>query len=150
MKYLLPLIFIAFSCSSPEQPVQQKSDYLDYSSRDDRLTGGVRLIPIETASGTFNVWTKRVGNNPKMKVLLLHGGPGATHEYFECADSYLPEAEIEYYYYDQLESFYSDQPSDSTLWSVERYVDEVEQVRQALGLNANNFYLLGHITFPYC
>jgi proline iminopeptidase len=79
-----------------------------------------------------------------MKILLLPGGPGATHEYFECFDSYLPNAGIEYYYYDQLESFYSDQPSDSTLWSVDRYVEEVEQVRIALGLDNTNFYLLGH------
>ena len=43
----------------------------------------------------------------------------------------------------QLESYYSDQPNDSTLWTVERYVDEVEQVRTALGLNKDNFYLYG-------
>src|SRR6266850_5955262 len=49
------------------------SAYLDYSSRDDRLTGGVKLIPITTPKGPFKVWTKRVGNKPRMKVLLLHG-----------------------------------------------------------------------------
>lgn len=102
------------------------------------------MIPIKTPAGEFKVWTKRVGNNPTMKVLLLHGGPGATHEYFESFDSFLPQAEIEYYYYDQLESAYSDQPADSTLWDLDRYVDEVEQVRKALGLDKNNFYLLGH------
>lgn len=102
------------------------------------------MIPIKTSVGDFKVWTKRVGNNPTMKVLLLHGGPGATHEYFECFDSYFPSAEIEYYYYDQLESAYSDQPSDKRLWSIDRFVDEVEQVRKALGLNKDNFYLLGH------
>ena len=124
-------------------PVVEKSPYLDYSNYDDKLSGGVKMIPIQTTSGEFKVWTKRVGNNPNMKVLLLHGGPGATHEYFEIFDSYFPNAEIEYYYYDQLESAYSDQPNDSTLWSVDRYVDEVEQVRKALGLNADNFYILG-------
>ena len=102
------------------------------------------MIPIKTPSGNFNVWTKRVGNNPTMKVLLLHGGPGATHEYFECFDSYFPNAEIEYYYYDQLESAYSDQPSDKSLWDIDRFVDEVEQVRKALKLDSSNFYLLGH------
>ena len=78
--------------------------------RDDILSGGVRLIPIATAHGTFRVWTKRVGSHPSAKVLLLHGGPGATHEYFEAFDSWLPGAGIEYYYYDQLGSAYSDQP----------------------------------------
>ena len=89
------------------------------------------------------MWTKRVGNNPRVKVLLLHGGPGATHEYFEAFDSYFPAAGIEYYYYDQLGSFYSDQPDEPELWDVPRFVEEVEQVRSALGLDRGNFYLLG-------
>jgi proline iminopeptidase len=118
--------------------------YLDNSGRSDRLSGGVRLIPIETPRGRFNVWTKRVGNNPRIKLLLLHGGPGCTHEYFEAADSYLPAAGIEYYYYDQLGSYYSDQPEHDDLWDLPRFVDEVEQVRVALGLGAENFFLLGH------
>ncbi len=146
----LALIFSLFlilqSCSNNPKPNNnndKESSYLDYSNRDDKLSGGVKMIPIQTSSGEFKVWTKRVGNNPTIKVLLLHGGPGATHEYFEVFDSYFPNAEIEYYYYDQLESAYSDQPNDSSLWTVERYVDEVEQVRKALGLNSDNFYLLG-------
>ncbi len=117
--------------------------YLDNTGRDDLLSGGVKMIPIETPKGTFKVWTKRTGNSPTMKLLLLHGGPGATHEYFEVFDSYLPAAGIEYYYYDQLGSFYSDQPDDPDLWDIPRFVDEVEQVRQALGLDKDNFYLLG-------
>jgi proline iminopeptidase len=118
--------------------------YFDNTGRDDVLSGGVKLIPIETPKGTFRVWTKRVGNHPTVKLLLLHGGPGATHEYWEACDSYLPAAGIEYYYYDQLGSFYSDQPNDSDLVELSRYVEEVEQVRQALRLDQNNFFLLGH------
>ncbi len=76
--------------------------------------------------------------------MLLHGGPGATHEYFETADSYFPGAGIEYYYYDQLGSGNSDNPEDTALWNIERFVSEVEQVRIALGLDASNFVLLGH------
>ncbi len=97
-----------------------------------------------TPQGTFRVWTKRVGNNPRIRVLLLHGGPGATHEYFEAFDSYFPGAGIEYYYYDQLGSAFSDQPDDPGLWETPRFVEEVEQVRRALGLDATSFYLLGH------
>jgi proline iminopeptidase len=119
------------------------SDYLDDTGRDDILGGGARLIPIDTPKGTFRVWTKRVGNAPTMRLLLLHGGPGATHEYFEAFDSDLPAAGIEYYYYDQLGSFYSDQPDEPELWEIPRFVDEVEQVRQALGLDRDNFFLLG-------
>lgn len=123
--------------------------YFDHARPGEVLDGGVRMIPISTPKGTFRVWTKRVGNNPKLAVLLLHGGPGATHEYFEAFDSFLPQAGIEYIYYDQLGSAYSDQPTaekggDDSLWTIDRYVDEVEQVRKALHLDKNNFCVLGH------
>lgn len=119
-------------------------EYLDYSGRDDVLSGGVRMVPIETPVGQFKVWTKRIGNNPALRVLILHGGPGATHEYLEASDSYLPPAGIEYYHYDQLGSAFSDQPDDSSLWELDRFVDEVEQVRQALALERDSFVLYGH------
>jgi proline iminopeptidase len=118
--------------------------YLDNSGRDDVLSGGSRMIGIDTPSGPHRVWVKRTGNNPALRVLLLHGGPGATHEYLEACDSYLPGADIEYYYYDQLGSGRSDQPEDPSLWDLDRFVDEVEQVRQALGLGPDNFVLYGH------
>ncbi|MCL4147965.1 UNVERIFIED_CONTAM: hypothetical protein GTU68_027423 [Idotea baltica] len=101
------------------------------------------MIPISTPKGEFKVWTKRVGNNPTMKVLLLHGGPGMTHEIYECFDGYFPQEQIEYYYYDQLGSYYSDQPDDLSLWELPRFVEEVEQVRIALGLDKDNFFLYG-------
>ena len=118
--------------------------YLDNTGRDDILSGGVRMIPVQTPKGTFRVWTKRVGNSPTMKVLLLHGGPGGTHECFEAFDSYFPAAGIEYYFYDQLGSYYSDQPDEPDLWEAPRFVEEVEQVRRSLGLDGDNFYLYGH------
>jgi len=118
--------------------------YYDRTNRPDAVAGGVRVIPITTPLGPFNVWTKRTGNNPSLKVLLLHGGPGATHDYFEAFDSFLPAAGIEYYYYDQLGSGRSDNPADSSLWDLNRFVDEVEQVRTALELGPGNFVLLGH------
>jgi proline iminopeptidase len=119
------------------------SSYLDPSGRDDVLSGGARRIPISTPAGEHRVWVKRVGNNPARQLLLLHGGPGATHEYLEACDSYLPGAGIEYYYYDQLGSGFSDQPDEPSLWDVDRFVDEVEQVRQALGLDRDSFILYG-------
>jgi len=117
--------------------------YLDSSGRVDRLSGGARRILVDTPAGRFHVWTKRVGNNPDLKVLLLHGGSGTTHEYLEACDSYLPGAGIEFYYYDQLGSGFSEQPDDPSLWQLERFVDEVEQVRIALELGPDNFVLYG-------
>ncbi|MGH8111857.1 MAG: proline iminopeptidase-family hydrolase [Rhodanobacteraceae bacterium] len=110
----------------------------------DAWSGGARLIPVETPHGIFNVWTKRCGDHPRVKLLLLHGGPGCTSEYFECFDSYLPRAGVEYYYYDQLGSGRSSQPDIPELWETARFVDEVEQVRKWLGLDHENFFLLGH------
>ena len=140
-KILFLLSLLTISCG---QNLDSTNKYLDYSSRDDKLSGGVKMIEIETPSGKFNVWTKRVGNNPTKKVLLLHGGPGANHEYFQAIDSYFPKESIEYYYYDQLGSSFSDKPKDQSLWTIDRFVDEVEQVRLALGLDENNFIILGH------
>jgi proline iminopeptidase len=76
--------------------------------------------------------------------LLLHGGPAMTHEYMEVFESFFPKEGFEFIEYDQLGSYYSDQPKDSSLWTTERFVEEVEQVRTALGLDSNNFYLLGN------
>lgn len=146
--FLLAVLLAAAGVAAAQQampPPRATTGYFDNSGRDDVLSGGVRMIPIHTPSGDFRVWTKRVGNNPTIKVLLLHGGPGATHEYFEAFDSWLPGAGIEYYYYDQLGSAYSDQPGDmAPLLSIDRYVDEVEQVRQALHLDRDDFCVLGH------
>jgi proline iminopeptidase len=50
----------------------------------------LRLIQVSTPSGTVKEWTGRVGNNPRIRMLLLHGGSGATHDYFEAFDSYFP------------------------------------------------------------
>jgi proline iminopeptidase len=100
-------------------------------------TGGSRLVML--AEG-HRVWTKKIGHSP-IKVLLLHGGPGADHQYFECFESFLPQNGIEFYYYDQLDSTNSDKPGDPALWTLERFREEVEQVRQQLGLE--NFYLYG-------
>src|SRR6478672_756529 len=100
-------------------------------------TAGIRMI---TVDGKYKVWTKKVGAG-KIKVLTLHGGPGVTHEYFECFEDFLPQAGVEFYYYDQLGSFYSDQPDDKSLWTIDRFREEVEQVRKALGLE--DFYLYG-------
>lgn len=137
-------MLILFGCTNNSgSDLSGSVNYLDNTGRDDVLSGGVRMIPVETPKGTFRVWTKRVGNNPTIKVLLLHGGPGFTHEYLEAFDSYFPAARIEYYYYDQLGSYYSDQPQDPDLVNLPRFVEEVEQVRQALGLGKENFYLYG-------
>src|SRR3954464_11508178 len=104
------------------------ASHFDASTWDPRdvISGGSRLVPISTPAGEFRVWTKRGGNNPDGKVLRLRGGPGATDELYECFATWFPGAGIEYYYYDQLGSFRSDQPDEPQLWDLARFVGEVE------------------------
>ena len=148
MKYLaLLFLCLAIGCN-PSEKIDSSiaiktSEYLDNTGKEDQFMGGIKMVDVNTPKGDFKVWTKRVGNNPTMKVLLLHGGPGMTHEIYECFDGYFPQENIEYYYYDQLGSYYSDQPKDLSLWDLPRFVEEVEQVRKALGLDKDNFYLFG-------
>lgn len=143
-KNLLYIILIlTLVCCKKNNADLVKENYLDFSKRDDQWTGGIKMIPIKTPKGNFKVWTKRIGNNPTIKVLLLHGGPGLTHELYESFEGYFPQESIEFIYYDQLGSYYSDQPKDKSLWTNERFVEEVEQVRIALNLNKDNFFLFG-------
>lgn len=107
-------------------------------------TGGIQMVTIDSPKGKFRVWTKRFGNNPRIKLLLLNGGPGGTHECFENFESFLPAEGIEFIYYDQLGCGNSDNPNDTTFWQLPRFVEEVEHVRQSLKLDSSNFYLLGH------
>lgn len=136
----LLLLLSALSCVPAEETKPAAVSYVDFRTPGDVQAGGVRMIQLQEG---YRVWTKRFGN-ASMKVLLLHGGPAATHEYMECFESFFPKAGIEFYEYDQLGSYYSDQPEDQSLWTTERFVEEVEQVRKALGLDATNFYLLGN------
>ena len=105
---------------------------------------GVRRIPITTPSGDFEVWTRKAGDNPDgTKVLVLHGGPGACHHYLVSIEQPLVEAGYEVWFYDQLGSHESDRPGDPSLWTIERFVDEVDQVRVALDLDAEDLVLYG-------
>jgi proline iminopeptidase len=138
------LVFLSACKSNTETKAASTS--VDYFKSDSTKVqvGGVQKIEISTPKGNFSVWTKRIGNNPKVKVLLLNGGPGMSHEYFECMENFLPASGIEFIYYDQLGTGFSDNPNDVALWDLPRYVEEVEQVRKALQLDASNFILLGH------
>jgi proline iminopeptidase len=124
MNKLLLIALSIFTLSACTKSSETVSNY--FTSTDSIEAGGVKMIPIQTSAGTFKVWTKRFGNNPKIKILLLHGGPAMTHEYMECFETFFQREGFEFYEYDQLGSYYSDQPTDSTLWKTERFVEEVE------------------------
>src|ERR1700761_1842238 len=141
------LILLVTACALSFYSCQQKSTTVaEYFAPVDSgvQVAGIKMVEIQTPVGKFHVWTKRIGTNPRIKILLLHGGPAFTHEYLECFESFFPKEGFEMIEYDQLGSYYSDQPRDSSLWTTPRFVEEVEQVRKALGLTKDNFYLLGN------
>ena len=145
MRYLSLLLVFLILTSCKEKSNSNEilvSNYFNYG--DSLETAGVKMIPIQTPVGEFKVWTKRFGTNPKIKILLLHGGPAMTHEYMECFETFFQREGFEFYEYDQLGSYYSDQPKDSSLWTVDRFVEELEQVRKAIGADSSNFYVIGN------
>ncbi|MFT8318809.1 MAG: proline-specific peptidase family protein [Sporolactobacillus sp.] len=103
---------------------------------------------ILTLDNGYHLWTNTQGAG-EIHLLCLHGGPGGTHEYYENFAEKLSEQglAIQVHMYDQLGSFYSDQPDYSNPEVARKYLtydyflDEVEEVRQKLGLD--NFYLIG-------
>ncbi len=87
------------------------------------------------------IFFKSFGEPRKGTVLCLHGGPGSAHDGGICM-ARLSEEGYRVVFYDQLGCGKSDQPQDQSLFTVERYVEEVEGVRQALGLGKVHLY--GH------
>jgi len=135
----LLIIFFLFL----ENGLSQETDIQTKRQRDSIYTNaikakGVKIIPIRNKK--YNVWTKKSGTG-KIKLFLLHGGPGTSPEYFENFPSKLGK-NYTIYLYSQLGTYFSDIPKDSTLYSVESFVNDIEEVRKSL--NLEQFYILGH------
>lgn len=82
------------------------------------------------------------GDSPGMFPLLcLHGGPGCPHDYFEPLENMAASGQ-QVIFYDQLGCGNSSVPSDPSIYSLPLFLDEVEIVRRALGLD--NVHLLGY------
>jgi proline iminopeptidase len=80
------------------------------------------------------VWYRTVGdNNDATPLLCLHGGPGFTHHYLEPLEALAVSRTV--IFYDQLGCGNSDHPGDPALWTVDRFVEELAQVRAALNLD---------------
>ncbi|GAB6093321.1 proline-specific peptidase family protein [Furfurilactobacillus curtus] len=103
---------------------------------------------IMTLDNGYHLWTNTQGTGD-IHLLCLHGGPGGNHEYWENFAEELGKQglNVSVHMYDQLGSFYSDQPDYSDQATADKYLtyeyflDEVEEVRQKLGID--NFYLIG-------
>lgn len=91
-----------------------------------------------TVEHGYQVWYRRVGDSG-IPLLVLHGGPGMGHDYLEILEELATDRPV--VFYDQLGCGKSDQPGDRSLWRMERFLAEVDTVRQALGLK--EIHLLG-------
>ena len=85
-----------------------------------------------TLSNGHRVWTRQLGDGPGLPLLLLHGGPGAGQDYLEPLGALADERPV--IFFDQLGCGRSDRPDNRALWTIERFADEVAEVRAALGL----------------
>jgi len=86
------------------------------------------------------VWYRVVGDEKDaIPLLLLHGGPGGAHDYLEPLESLANDRPV--IFYDQLGCGLSDRPDDESLWTLERFVEELDQVH--LGLKLDRVHLLG-------
>src|SRR5258708_1060530 len=75
----------------------------------------------------YRVWYRSVGGGSEdehIPLMLLHGGPGAPHDYLENLAALASETR-RVIFYDQLGCGRSDQPEDTSLWRVERFVEEL-------------------------
>lgn len=84
-----------------------------------------------------NLWYRIAGFEKKgVPLLILHGGPGAPHDYLEPIEALSDERSV--IFYDQLGCGNSDKPEDRTLWTIEHYIEEIVSIRTALGLEKIN------------
>jgi L-proline amide hydrolase len=103
-------------------------------------------LPVTEGTIPFSggeTWYRVIGDGEKpgaLPVLLLHGGPGGAHDYLESMGE-LARTGRRAIFYDQLGCGRSPYPSDPSKWTVELFVEEVDAVRDALGLD--RLHLLG-------
>lgn len=116
---LLPTAFLA-ACTDADQGLEPGEGFVE-------VTGG-------------RVWYRIWGSGTATPLLALHGGPGFSSVYLKSLEGLSDERPV--IIYDQLGSGHSEQPADTSLWHVARFVEELAQVREALGLE--RVHLLGH------
>ncbi len=77
----------------------------------------------------------------KTPLLLLHGGPGSTHNYFEVLDRIAEDDGRQLIMYDQIGCGNSYLACHPELWTMKTWISELAAVREALGLHT--MFLLG-------
>ena len=103
---------------------------------DPGLTAGEGYVDVDGG----RVWYRIVGSGNETPLLLLHGGPGAPSYYLNPLEQVSVDRPV--IFYDQLGAGRSDRPTDTSLWRIDRFISELESIREALGLE--ELHILGH------
>ena len=85
----------------------------------------------------YQTWYRIAGaqqTGGKYTLLCLHGGPGMTHDYLETLEG-LASMGRQVIFYDQLGSGNSDHPQDPGLWKIPVFIEQINALRDALGLD---------------
>ena len=121
LSYCLIIIALAFLASCSTNPgLSSREGFVD-------VTGG-------------KVWYRIVGSGEGTPVILLHGGPGSASDYLKPLEGLALDRPV--IFYDQLGCGRSDRPENRDLWKIERFVEELGQIRAALNLKEVHIY--GH------
>lgn len=113
MRILVPMFLLA-ACASPPPP----EGYL-------AVEGG-------------RIWYQRMGDGPGTPLIVIHGGPGSSSFGLKGWAALGDERPV--YRYDQLGAGKADHPTDTTLYTVDRYVRELQTLRDSLGLREVHLY----------
>jgi proline-specific peptidase len=92
----------------------------------------------------YKTWYRIVGDREspgKLPLICLHGGPGATHDYFGSLEAFAATGR-RVILYDQLGAGNSDHIHDPAMWTISLFVDELGEIRRQLGLD--RVHILGH------
>jgi proline iminopeptidase len=106
-------------------------------------TAGCQEMELRPGGGFVDVpggrvWYRVVGSGSRTPLLVIHGGPGGSHYYLKSLAALSSDRPV--VFYDQLGGGRSDRPSDSTLWRVDRFVEEIARVREDLHLREVHLY----------
>lgn len=124
---LLSLVVLSAACTAE-------------GSRAEREKVGTRAHEGHVQVTGGRIWYNMKGEGSGTPIILLHGGPGVPSSYLRALRALSDERPV--YIYDQLGTGLSDHPTDTSLWRIERFVEELQALRDSLGLS--EVYLYGH------
>ncbi|MEH7437669.1 proline iminopeptidase-family hydrolase [Neobacillus drentensis] len=101
------------------------------------MMGEERFIEVTGGKVWVQIFNESATGTP---VIILHGGPGSSSYSLQGLKALAEDRPV--IFYDQLGCGRSDRPTDTSLWRLEHFVEELGQVRQALNLDV--VHILGH------